>query len=413
MQKSINKIILLIAISLLLITGSCNREPVAPPQPVIEQISIADLKSLYKGAEITLDTAVYIQGIVTLTPELNNIPDFIGYIQDNSGAITLTVTGNNTLSVGSELKIYCTGLTLAEYRGLLQFGDVDLATQSELINISGTMPDPQPVTITQVLNGEFIASYVEIAASQFTESGTFSGGNQLTDCTDEVEVYTRSDATFAGQSLPAGNGTFRGIVSVYDDPQLIIREPSDLDMTGERCGPASDYLNENFESLAGNAPIENLAGWKNLPEKGTKKWLADNYTNKSAVMTAFSSNEAEVVSWMITPPVDLSSSTSPVLTFESKARYHNGALLEVFVSTDYDGGSTPWSSTWTKLSPTLDPGSTGGSSNWVSSGNVDLAAYKSVAYIAFRYTGADPSGTTNDDTTTWQVDNIVISETGK
>ena len=413
MQKSRNKILIIIVIAVLLTTGSCNREPVAPPQPVIEQISIADLKSLFKGAEITLDTNVFLQGIVTLTPELNNIPDFIAYIQDNTGAVTLTITGNNTLSVGSELKIFCNGLTLTDYRGLLQFGDVDLATQSELVNISGTMPDPQAVTISQVLNGEYIASYVEIESTQFAEAGTFSGGKMLTDCTSEVEVYTRSDATFAGQALPAGNGTFRGIVSVYDDAQLIIREPTDLEMTGERCGAASDYLNEDFESLAGNAPIENLAGWINLPEKGTKKWLADNYTNKSAVMTAFSSNEAEVVTWMVTPAVDLTSSVSPVLTFESKARYHNGALLEVFISTDYAGGSTPWTSTWTKLDPALDPGSTGGSSNWVSSGNVDLSAYKAVAYIAFKYTGADPAGTANDDTSTWQVDNIVISENGK
>lgn len=408
MRNSRNNIILVLVLTVILLTASCNREPVVPPQPVTEQISIADLKSLYKGTDITLDTNVFIQGIVTLTPELNNIPDFIGYIQDETGAVTLTITGNNTLAVGSELKIYCTGLTLTDYRGLLQFGDVDLATQSELINISATMPDPELVTIAQLLNGEFIARYIEIESSQFVESGTFSGGKTLTDCTSEIEVYTRSSATFSGSALPAGNGSFKGVVSVYDDPQLIIREPSELVMDGERCGSSTGYLNETFESLAGDAPIDNLAGWKNISEKGTQKWIADNYSNKSAVMSAYSTSQAEVITWMITPTVNISSAVAPVLTFESKARYDNGAELEVFVSTDYTGGTTPWTSSWTKLNPALDPGSAGGSSNWVSSGNVDLSAYKGQTSIAFKYTGGDPGATT-----TWQVDNVVITDNGK
>ncbi|MFN2379702.1 MAG: DUF5689 domain-containing protein, partial [Bacteroidales bacterium] len=84
-------------INLLLLSG-CDREPVVPPQPVTEQISIADLKALYTGSETVIDTNVFIQGVVTMTPELGNIPEFIAYIQDSSGAVTITVEGNNTFS---------------------------------------------------------------------------------------------------------------------------------------------------------------------------------------------------------------------------------------------------------------------------------------------------------------------------
>ncbi len=31
-------------------------------------------------------------------------------------------------------------------------------------------------------------------------------------------------------------------------------------------------------------------------------------------------------------------------------------------------------------------------------------------WLAWVYTGADPSGTTNDDTTTWEVDNVLVAE---
>ncbi len=406
-MKPTSKLFFLFSAGLLALSqAGCDREPVVPPMPVIEAMNIADLRALYQGADVVIDTAVYIQGIVTITPELNNIPDFIAYIQDNTGGITLTISGNNTLASGSEVKIQCEGLTLTSYRGLLQFGDVDLATQSELVNLSAGMPAPAQVSLADILAGGHVAEYVEISGVQFDGSGTFSGSKILTDCVDEAEVYTRSAATFAGSNLPAGNGTFRGVVSVYDDPQLLVVDPAELDMTGERCGGVTEYLNETFESLAGYDPIDNLTGWKNIPEKGTQKWEADNYiANKSALIDAYNTGEAQVVTWMITPVIDLSASSSPVLSFESKARYDNGAELEVFVSTNYTGSATPWTSTWTKLNPTLDPGSPTGSSNWVSSGNVSLAAYKGQTSIAFKYTGGDPGLTT-----TWQVDNVVITE---
>ena len=389
----------------------CNREPVQPPMPVIEQISINDLKSLYTGSDVLVDTNVYIQGIVTMTPELNNIPDFVAYMQDTSGAVTLTITGNNTLSSGSEIKIYCQGLTLTKYHGLIQFGDVDLATQSELITLDGEMPELKEVTLQDVLDKKYIAELVTIPATQFVEGGTFSGSKTLTDCTNEVEVYTRSAATFSGDPLPTGNGTFKGIISVYDSPQLMVREPSELVMEDSRCGPiSSDYLNETFESLANYADIISLAGWTNPFEAGDRTWIARIYSNNVyAQASAFGSALPSMISWLITPMMDLTTSTAPALTFDSKGGYDNGATLEVLISTDYDGGGSPWNFTWTDLNPVLDnPPTDGYSANFQSSGVIDLSAYKGHAYIAFKYTGADPSATT-----TWQIDNVLVAETDK
>lgn len=408
MKKLINNSIFTIALLAILIASGCNREPVVPPQPVIEQISIADLKGLFTGTEMVIDSNVYIQGIVTLTPELNNIPAFIGYIQDETGAITLTITGNNTLSVGSELKIYCDGLSLVEYRGLLQFGDIDLVTQSELININAGMPAPAVVTIADILAGNNIGEYVQVNGSQFVESGNFSGGKTLTDCINMVEVYTRAEATFSGSTLPVGNGAFKGVISVYDDAQLIISDPVDLIMEDERCGDSSsDYLNEKFESLADYSDVTGIAGWTNPLQAGTRKWIARTYSsNVYAQASAFGSGLTEMISWLITPAIDLTSSTSPVFSFDSKAGYDNGATLEVLISTDYDGSGSPWNFTWTDLNPVLDDGPAGGySANFLSSGVIDLSAYKSNAYIAFKYTGSDPS-----TTTTWQIDNVLVTE---
>ncbi|MGC9471586.1 MAG: DUF5689 domain-containing protein [Bacteroidales bacterium] len=409
-SRYLTGLINLMAGILLVLAPACDREPVVPPMPRVEPLSIGDLRALYQGEDVTLDTAVYIQGVVTLTPELNNIPDFVAYLQDGTGGITLTIEGNNTLASGSEVKVLCEGLTLTGYNGLLQFGGVDLVTHSELITLSAGMPEPVQVTIPQVLAGEHVAEYVEITGVQFKEGGSFSGSKTLTDCTSEVAVYTRSEATFAGNALPAGNGTFRGVVSVYNTPQLIVADPADQDMTGERCGgTAGEYLNEDFESVENYDEITTLGGWTNPLEAGDRLWIAREYSgNTYAQASAYSSGLSEMISWLITPVVNLSSAAAPVLTFETATGYHNGATLEVLISTDYDGSGSPWNHTWTDLNPTLADGPSAGYSDFVSSGNIDLSVYKSPVYIAFKYTGSDPSATT-----TWQIDNILIAESSK
>jgi len=114
---------------------------------------------------------------------------------------------------------------------------------------------------------------------------------------------------------------------------------------------------------------------------------------------------------MIAPQIDLTASTQPYVKFESADGYDNGATLELFVSTDYTGSATPWTSTWTKLNFTLPPSTNPLYSDFISSGQVDLSVYiGSTLYIAWIYKGADPTGTTNDKTTTWEVDNVIIAE---
>ncbi len=114
---------------------------------------------------------------------------------------------------------------------------------------------------------------------------------------------------------------------------------------------------------------------------------------------------------MITPQIDLSVATSPYIRFESADGYDNGATLQLFVSTDYTGSATPWTSTWQELTFTHPPSTNPYYSAFVSSGKVDLSDYNgSTIYIAWVYKGEDPSGTTSDKTTTWELDNVLVAE---
>ncbi len=413
MKNQVKRYLGIITIVVLINISACDREPIAPPMPTIEQISIADLKDLYKGETIAIDSGIYIQGIVTLTPEKNNIPDFIGYMQDETGGITLTVDGTNNLAEGSEIKILCNGIELSEYNGLLQFGNIDLGTQSELINLIGEPATSVSATMEEILNGEHVAQLVSISNVEFQQKGTFSGGQTITDCTSDLEVYTRADATFSGDALPEGNGTFVGVVSTFNGPQLILRDPVDLDMEGTRCAPFFEGIfEETFAALTDYDPITDLSNWLNPMEAGDREWIARTFDNNAyAQASAYNSTLESMISWLITPAVDLSSATSPIFSFETKTGYHNGATLEVMISTDYDGSASPWNFTWTDLNPSLANGPTDAySAEWLASGDIDLSSYNSTVYIAFKYTGSD--GTTKK-TSTWLVDNVKIDESSK
>lgn len=398
---------------LMLFVFACNREPLPPPEPVVNRISVSGLRMLFEKGINTVDTNVYVQGTITLTPELGNVPAFIAYLQDSTAGICLTVSGENSFAMNSEVKILCRGGSFTSFNGLLQFGDISIADQSELVKLNGTPPSPVEATLGELLQGNHQAEYVMVKGVQFKDPGTFSGTKILTDCSSQIEVYTRSDATFSSISLPIGNGTIKGIASVYGSKQLLLREASEQDMKGTRCGPVSSiFLTQDFSTLGKYADVSTLQGWKTFAEAGGKSWYGNEVSSKKWIQaTAYNSGQASVITWMITPALDLTRAEKPYISFESANGYDNGATLELFISTDYMGSATPWASHWTKLAFTLPASTSSGYSQFASSGQIDLSPFKGgPVYVAWLYKGADPAGNASDKTTTWEVDNIVAAE---
>lgn len=161
---------------------------------------------------------------------------------------------------------------------------------------------------------------------------------------------------------------------------------------------AQAYLGKDFEDQDINS-----GGFTTQVVTGTADWYSQEYSNNNfAKMTNFSggSNSASE-SWFITPVVDLSVATAPILSFGSSSNY-TGADLEIFVSTDYDGTSAPSSATWTALTANLSTGSF----DWVNSGEIALSATTSTTYFGFKYTGSASDGKT------WQIDSIFVAEAG-
>ena len=180
---------------------------------------------------------------------------------------------------------------------------------------------------------------------------------------------------------------------------------------GVRC----NLFEEDFGSLvtAQNNTVFNFAGWKNIGEVGGLQYQNGVFgsTGKVVKISAFGSNQNVITSWLITPAIAIPAGTTPKLTFTTSDAFDNGATLKVFVSTNYNGSTTPSTSTWIQLPATISSGHTTSSFGpFISSGQLNLSAYAGqTVYIGWRYDGADPAGTGSDKTTTIEIDDIAVS----
>jgi hypothetical protein len=233
------------------------------------------------------------------------------------------------------------------------------------------------------------------------------------DCSNsKIIVRTSGYAAFAGNIIPETNGIMTGIITKFSsDYQFIIRDYSEVKLTGERCMPGVpdlgspvESINQNFSSFANNAEIQ-ISGWQNIAQFGSRNWQAKYFSgNTYAQATAYNSNLSSMVTWLITRPVTISS--QKVLSFETAKAYWEHATgskpFEVFYSTDYTGRNL-LTATWVPVNCTLavesDPDHT-----FIPSGNIDLPveAGKSCV-IAFRYRGSDT------ESTSYRIDNIVVT----
>ncbi len=103
--------------------------------------------------------------------------------------------------------------------------------------------------------------------------------------------------------------------------------------------------------------------------------------------------------WLISPSLNLTGTTFPLLSFWSRTAF-NGAPLKLKVSTNYSGTGNPSAATWTDLQGQF-PAQT--SNIWTLSQNINLTAYKTAnTYFAFVYISTD------DDGARWTIDDVKI-----
>ena len=442
-MKSGKEILYLLIIILMSI--QCNKKFDAPPEytgPDLQpNLSISALRAMhFMGNFDHIINDFIIEGIVVADDSKDNFYKSIA-IQDSTGGITIRLDGTglyNDYPVGRKLAIKLNGLWMGDYARMIQLGaGVDRSDSlfPQIAPIPVPLFDrflikkslqntivPKTVRLDQ-LNDSLQSCLIKIDNLEFAVADTGKPYadviNKLSDNTivkacsgGSAYIRTSGFARFAGLKTPRGNGSLTAIYSVFrTDKQLMIRDTSDVQMNGLRCTGAGSklLLTEDFTNQPPNTNLT-ISGWKNISETGGKSFQIKSSNNNAYVeINAFATNQPTVVSWLILPSVNLSNSANEILSFQTKDGFDNGGVLQVFASTNYDGGNTPWKAKWISLKSIISKGSvTGIASDWLASGNISLAGYSGSVYIAFRYDGADPVLAFDKRTTTFQIDNVRI-----
>jgi hypothetical protein len=401
-----------IVILTILIHVSCRKQYDEPPITQIPDgnvITIADLKGMYAGSDLSISEDYNIYANVT-TDETDGNFYKEAYIQDATGAIRLRLLASGGLYIGDSIRINLNGTVLSEYNGMIQLDSVDVdknivkqATQKFISPTTYSVNQISPALqgyLVQLNDVEFISD--ELGSTYADAINQFSENRTLTDCNgNTILVRTSGYANFANNTIPADNGSIIAIVGVFGpDLQLYIRDINELDFTNTRCsGGSGAILSKDFDDGSVTS-----GGWTNYNVSGTIDWetstaggAPDPYGN---ISNWNGSGNDPCETWLISPAIDLTSTTNPYLNFENAYNFF-GDPLELYVSTDYDGTSAPSTANWSPLTFTLSTGSF----SWVNSGNITLQPYISAnTYIAFKYIGG------SNDGSNWEVDDIIIQE---
>lgn len=418
-----------------------DQPPLNAGNTIQASISIRTLKEghIVGNTERLLNNEI-ITGIVTANDATDNFYKTI-VIQDSTAAITIRLDGfglSANYPLGMRLFIRLNGLYLGEYGGMLQLGGaIDKSNPSfpELLPIPAPlfskvivvgniekMPEPLLVRfeqLNQAMQSSLIAiDSVELAAADTAKPFADYINKETVSHTLRIcnggSMYLRTSgfASFAAVKTPRGNGRVQGIYTVFgSQQQLVIRDTSDLHLQELRCSGkgASILLYENFENVLVNKPLQ-LNDWKNLSETGGQYFfgrIASN--NHYAEMGAFATAQPAITSWLVLPPINLNSTSNEQLSFLTKDAFDNGATLQVYISTNYNGGSQPWKARWNILKSTIAKGSTNSiAAKWTESGKISLSNYNGTVYIAFKYEGNDLPGNINKKTTAFQIDEVKI-----
>jgi hypothetical protein len=436
----------LIALLFIVSSTNCERSFDEPPEysgPRIKaNISITEIKRLHitNNFEKIYEDLI-IEGIVTANDRTDNFYKSI-VIQDSTAGITIRLDGFslfNIYPIGRKIFIRLKGLWLGDYGGMIQLGAGVNRSNPQFPEL---IPIPQPLfdrvivkgdldqkvlpikLNMQDLNDSLQSMLVTLTQVEFDHSDTAKPyadavnkqtiAHTLRTCgIGSVYVRTSGFAKFASALTARGHGDITGIYSVFrTQKQLLLRDTSDVKMNGLRCtatGPKQIYA-EDFSTQIADSLIS-IPNIKNISETGGKFFLSKVVSgNPCAEISAFATREQVVISWLILPPINLDHSSNEVLRFSTKDGFDNGAVLQVLVSTNYDGGDTPWKAKWTVLPAAIAKGSMNGySKEWVHSGDVSLHHLKGKVNIAFRYEGNDPPVQNAKLTTTFRIDNIVVT----
>lgn len=235
-------------------------------------------------------------------------------------------------------------------------------------------------------------------------------GAYVTSFTPAVSAAAKLPAILAAKFPTATSGMYK-FVEYNNSNAEAVTQSTDISYFSEDWSTHT-YLPSPYAVIGDN-------GWMSKDVLGTKNWLNRTFSsNYYAQVTSNASLQKNEI-WMISKEIDLATAIAPKFTFDITVGYWNANCLSVLISDNFNGteaGIT--TASWTNISSkfTFPETPTNAYGTLASAGIADLSAYKGKKVrVAFKYSGdgrsATDRGTDPLKTTTYQIDNIKVSET--
>jgi hypothetical protein len=200
------------------------------PGDEYELITIASLREAYGQGNMTVPGLSRIEGVVISDNEHENHPGQNLFIMDDTGyGIALRFSSFHDFPLGSRLRvIFSSPMPMTVYNGLLQIENLPNGNAYDLG--PGTLPSPTTLTVQEAISqtDRYQSTLVRIVNATFSGASTFSQGPDLSDETGQIAVYTHAWASFANDPVPGGTVHVTGILSVFNQPQILIRNLNDI-----------------------------------------------------------------------------------------------------------------------------------------------------------------------------------------
>ncbi|MNK06424.1 hypothetical protein D3C87_243220 [compost metagenome] len=209
---------------LVVLFSSCLKEDINTAEGIpSDYMSILDVKTLYKGADIVLNKdnmfgASKITGVVISDEAAGNIPKGYLVLQQTSRFRTRGVVLNFGASaslpykLGDSITVKVEGTTLGRRNGVLQINGVSLSEISK--NAEQVFYEPTQLTLSELKNNfnNYESTLIKIAhVDALTPNVPIAGENEVKELTGaKATLHVESTATFASKEV-AINASYVGI----------------------------------------------------------------------------------------------------------------------------------------------------------------------------------------------------------
>ncbi len=216
-------------------------------------ISIADVRAMYSGTEVTIPDERKIKGVVISDSSNGNIDGRNMVLQDGDAGIVVRFEGTHSFALGDEVEVVVSNQAISDYNGLVQIANTPNANASS--TGTGTLPTPTVVTAADLVANidTYESTLVKIEGATISGGATLGGNLTVTDDSGSISMYTRNAASFAGNPTPTGTVDIIAIASRFNDPQINIRKADDIIGGGTGGDPDPIDIAELRSLFAGGA----------------------------------------------------------------------------------------------------------------------------------------------------------------